>query len=581
VNYGHLLGLRGELTKAIAVYERALAIDPEYFEGYLQLGNTWQRLGDSDRAIAAYQRALGMRPNHAGLMSNLAAALTTVARFDEAIAMCRRAIEADGCLGAAHNNLGNALRRRGQVDESLTAYRKAIELGSDSADACSNLATALKDNGQIDEAIDLYRRAVSLAPDQADLHSNLLLGLHYQPGTTAREIGEEARRWNDRHARHLKRPEPLSYPNSPGPDRRLRIGYVSADYYQSVCAHFILPLLASHDRERFELFCYADVIRPDAITHRMQPLADHWRNVVPLSDPQLAQQIQQDQIDVLVDLKVHTERNRLLVFARRPAPVQISWLGYPGTTGLQTIDYRLTDQYLDPPGMDESVYSEKCYRLPDCFWCYDPLEEREVHLNALPALSLQHFTFGCLNSFCKINDAVISLWARILKEVPASRLLLLADAGGHRQTTGRRFAELGVDASRIEFIPRGARRHYMLAYHRIDLGLDCFPYNGHTTSFDSMWMGVPLITMPGETAVSRAGWSQLNNIGLAELCAGSPELYVQLGVSWAKDREKLSKLRGELRGRMERSALMDARRFAANVEAAYRVAWGEWCGRRR
>jgi predicted O-linked N-acetylglucosamine transferase (SPINDLY family) len=299
--------------------------------------------------------------------------------------------------------------------------------------------------------------------------------------------------------------------------------------------------------------------------------------LVGLSDGRAADLIRQDRIDILVDLALHTANSRLLVFARKPAPVQVTFAGYPGSTGLTTIDYRLSDPYLDPPGMEESVYSEETIRLPDSFWCYDPLDGREVPVSALPAVSNGFVTFGCLNNFCKINDGVLRLWGKVLQAVPSSRLLLLAPEGSHQQHALEVLGQQGIAPQRIEFVRPQPRRQYLELYQHIDVGLDSFPYNGHTTSLDSFWMGVPVVTLVGRTVVGRAGLCQLMNLKLPELIGHTPEQYVGIASDLANDLPRLGQLRATLRGRMEESALMDAPRFARNVEAAYRAMWRRWC----
>jgi predicted O-linked N-acetylglucosamine transferase (SPINDLY family) len=319
------------------------------------------------------------------------------------------------------------------------------------------------------------------------------------------------------------------------------------------------------------------VLVSDALTSQFQQYADRWRSILGLTDNEVATQIRDDGIDVLVDLTLHMADNRLLVFARKPAPVQVTFAGYPGSTGLTTMDYRLSDPHLDPPGIDDSVYSEKTIRLPDTFWCYDPLDAGGIPVNPLPALDRNWVTFGCLNNFCKINDGVLNLWARVMHEVRDSRLLLLASHGSHRQWTLNRLGKEGIDPERIEFIAFQPRRAYLQTYNRIDLGLDSFPYNGHTTSLDSIWMGVPVVTLVGQTVASRAGWSQLSNLGLRELAGQTPDQFVQIAVELANDLPRLQGLRATLRQRMERSPLMDAPRFARNIEVAFRQMWHEWC----
>ena len=336
-------------------------------------------------------------------------------------------------------------------------------------------------------------------------------------------------------------------------------------------------MLSHHDHRDFEIICYASVSRSDGVTLRIQGLVDAWRNTVGFSDEQLATQIRADQIDILVDLTMHMGRNRGLLFARKPAPVQVCWLAYPGSTGLTTIDYRLSDPFLDPPGTDESIYAEKTVHLPHTFWCYDPLDGRDISVNALPAQANGFVTFGCLNNFCKVNDSVLHLWASVLGAVPSSRLLLLAPEGSCRLRTLERLGHEGIAAERLEFVSHQPRRKYLELYHRIDLGLDTLPYNGHTTSLDSFWMGVPVVTLVGQTIVGRAGLSQLMNLQLPELTASGPEQYVRIAAEMACDLPRLSELRRTLRSRMAASPLMDAPRFARDIEAAYREMWRTWC----
>jgi predicted O-linked N-acetylglucosamine transferase (SPINDLY family) len=339
----------------------------------------------------------------------------------------------------------------------------------------------------------------------------------------------------------------------------------------------LLPLLRHHDRERFEITCYSQAVSPDAMTLQFQHAADRWRDIAGLTDEQAADLVRRDSIDILVDLALHTAGNRLLVLARKPAPVQVTFAGYPGSTGLGAIDYRLSDPYLDPVGRDESIYSERTIRLPDSFWCYDPLEFADIQVNSLPSLRSGVVTFGCLNNFCKVNDDVLALWATVLRQVQTSRLLIMAPVGGPRDRTLQRLAGEGVDAGRVEFVALQPRGKYLETYHRIDVGVDTFPYNGHTTSLDSLWMGVPVVTLVGNTVAGRAGFSQLSNLGLQELAGHTPEDYVRIAVELARDLPRLAHLRSTLRSRMEQSPLMDAARFARNIEAAYRRTWRTWC----
>ncbi len=288
--------------------------------------------------------------------------------------------------------------------------------------------------------------------------------------------------------------------------------------------------------------------------------------------------MREDGIDVLVDLKLHTERNRLLVFARKPAPVQVTWLGYPGTSGVKAMDYRLSDPYLDPVAGEDGFYAEKTVRLAESFWCYDPLTE-EPGVNGLPALANGYVTLGSLNDFAKVNEQMVEMWGLILSAVEKSRLMLLAPEGSVRGRIVEAFGRVGISSERIVLEGRRPRAAYLQLYHRIDIALDTWPCNGHTTSFDAFWMGAPVVTMAGETAMGRAGVSQVMNLGLAELAASSPEEYVRVAGKLAGDLPRLGELRAGLRERMKGSPLMDGRRFAQNMEAAYRGMWERWCAR--
>jgi predicted O-linked N-acetylglucosamine transferase (SPINDLY family) len=356
----------------------------------------------------------------------------------------------------------------------------------------------------------------------------------------------------------------------------LRIGYVSPDFREHCQSFFTIPLLSNHDRKAFEIFCYADLRRPDAVTQRIRGYVDGWQSIVGMTDEEAARKIREDQIDILVDLTMHMASGRPLIFARKPAPVQAAWLAYPGSTGLSAMDYRLTDPYLDPPGLNDHFYSETSIRLPDSFWCYEPLVT-ELLVNPLPAQSTGHVTFGCLNNFCKINEPVLRLWAQVLKTVDRSRLMILCPEGSHRQALLDLLQREGISSDRIELVAGRPRLQYLELYHRIDLGLDSFPYNGHTTSLDSFWMGVPVVTLVGQTVAGRAGLSQLTNLGLPELIAQTSQQYVQIAADLAGDLSGLAELRRTLRERMQASPLMDAPRFARNIEAAYRQMWRNWC----
>jgi protein O-GlcNAc transferase len=608
-NLGNALREKRQYAEAVAAAEKALAIRPDFAEAISVLGNALRESGRTDEAIEQYHKAIALRPDMPEIFINLALALGIRRRFDEALAAIDKALELRPNWALAWSNRAKTLRDHGNLEEAIAAARRALAISPDLAEAQINLAGCLMDSGDVDGALDSARRAlelgpeiptahnlaanvlkeagdiagaiaaleraIELQPDDAIIHSNKVYLLEFDPRCDAAALLAEQRRWNDRHAMPMKK---LIRPheNDHTPGRRLRIGYVSPYFRDHAQAFFLVPLLESHDHERFEVYCYSDADHSDSIAERLRRCADVWRHTAGLSAEELSDQIRHDRIDVLVDLVMHMAFNRALTFAQKPAPVQVAWLAYPGGTGIDTMDYRLTDPYLDPPEIDDGCYSERSIRLPDTFWCYDPLRA-EPAVNALPCLETGFVTFGCLNNFCKVNEQVLRLWATVLRTVERSRLMMLCPKGSCRQSLLDLMQREGVDRDRIELIARCSRSQYLELYHRIDVGLDTFPYNGHTTSLDSFWMGVPVVTLVDQRVVGRAGLSQLTNLGLTELIARTPEQYVRLAAELAGDSPRLAELRRTLRARMRESPLMDGTRFARNMEAAYRRMWTQWC----
>jgi protein O-GlcNAc transferase len=574
---GAALAAQGQFDEAIAAYRRALKLHPDFAEAHNNLGNALRGRGQFDEAVAACRRALELKPEFAKAHNSLGAALAAQGQFDEAAAACRRALELKPKFAEAHNSLGAALAAQGQFDEAIAAYRRALELKPEFPEAHNTLGGALKDRGELDEAIAALRNALQLNPGCPWVHSGLISTLYYHPRHDARTIAEEHVRWNRRFSDPLK---PLLQPhaNDRNPGRRLRVGYVSSDFRDHPVGRFILPLFERHDHERFEILCYSGTARPDAVADRLRALASHWRNTVGVSDARLAEMIRGDQVDILVDLSLHTAGNRLPVFAWQPAPVQVAWLGSPGSTGLRGIDYRLTDARTDPPGAESPWSSEEPVRLPDCWCCYQPPAECP-EINALPVLSAHVVTFGSLNNFAKVHEGVLALWARVLEAVKGSRLVMRCPEGQARERARTIFGAHGIAAERVELVGILSRQDYLGLYQRIDLGLDPFPYNGTATTCDALWMGVPVLTLTGEMPVSRAGLSLLSSVGLGELAASSEEDYVRMALELAGNLPRLADLRATLRPRMLSSPLMDAPRFARNVEAAYRSMWQTWCNK--
>jgi predicted O-linked N-acetylglucosamine transferase (SPINDLY family) len=579
VNLGTALKERGNLREAAACFRRAVQLKPDFAEAHVDLGNALKEQGNLDEAIACYRRATESKPDYALAHGNLGAIFMEQGKLPQAIACFRRALELKPDNAAAHYNLGGAFKEQDRLDEAAACYRRVLEIRPDYAEAHSNLGSVCKDQGKLEEAIACYRRAVELKPDRAELHSNLLYALMFSPGYDRQALYAEHRRWGQDHARPLAKAMP-PHANDRSAARRLRIGYVSPDIRLHPVGRFLLPLLESHDHEGFEIFCYASVQPADAVTERCRAHADVWRDVSSLSDEELARAVRRDKIDILVDLTMHMAKNRLLVFARKPAPVQATYLAYCGTTGLSAMDYRLTDPHLDPPGENERFYCEQSVRLPETYWCYRPTIATPP-IVAPPALAAGHVTFGSLNNFCKVTPPVLAAWGRLLQAVPAARLLLHARAGSHRDRVWGFFSEQGISADRVEFVDIKPMTEYFGTYQRIDVALDPFPFGGGTTTCDALWMGVPVVSLVGQTAVGRGGLSILTNVGLPELAARSPEQYVQIAAELAGDLSRLSDLRATLRERMQSSPLMNSARFARHVEAAYRQMWRQWCMKER
>jgi predicted O-linked N-acetylglucosamine transferase (SPINDLY family) len=575
IDLGNALQEQGKVPQAMASYQQAALLRPDLPAAHNNLGNALQELGRLTEAEAALRRALGLLPDFVVASFNLGIVFWKQGRLDEAEAQYRHTLHLKPDHFDARLNLAVVLRKLGKLEKALAECQEALRCKPNNGDAHRNLGNILADQGRLPEAVASYRTALHFKPEAADIHSSLVLTLHYLPGYDARSIRDECIRWNQQHAEPFKRLT-RPYPNSREPERRLRIGYVSPDFRDHVDSFFTIPLLSNHDHQKYQIFCYANVPQPDAVTERLRGYTDVWRSTVGLSDQEVAELVRADQIDILVDLEMHSVNNRLLMFARKPAPVQACWLAYPGTTGLWAIDYRLTDPYLDPPGQFDDDYAEESMRLPETFWCYDPLSE-EPAVSALPALETGLITFGCLNNYCKVNEDCLDLWAGVLREVQRSRLLLRAPRGYARNHVLATFEREGIDQARIEFVDTLPRKEYLQLYHRIDMGLDPIPCTGHTTSMDAFWMGVPTITMVGNTVVGRAGWSQVCNLGLSELAARAPAEYLTLAAWWANNLADLKELRSTLRQRMQHSPLMDSKRFARHMEEVYRHMWRRWC----
>jgi predicted O-linked N-acetylglucosamine transferase (SPINDLY family) len=578
-NLGTALREQGRPVEAEASHRRAMELKPEYAGAHNNLGSALQTLGRLSEALASYRRALELTPDYHEAHTNLGNALYLQGRFAEAEASHRRALAIKPDFAEAHSNLGNALFFQGRLAEADASHRRALQLDPNSAGAHSNLGNGLLDLGRLAEAEASFRRALALAPDFPNARSNLLLALNYTERLSRAALFEEHRAWSQRHEAPLAA-QRLPHPNSRDPQRRLRVGYVSPDFRRHSVACFIEPVLARHDRNAFEVYCYSNVIHPDRVTERLLALADGARSIVGLSDAQAAAQVRADGMDILVDLAGHTARGRLGVFALKPAPVQASYLGYPNTSGLSAIDWRVTDVHADPPGDGDAFHSERLARLPQTFLCYRPPEEAPA-VEPAPFLQKGYITFGSFNVLPKVTAEVIRVWAQLLERVPGSRLMLKGRGLGGTLARAHllgAFAQHGIAEDRLTLLPHdGDFRAHLSRYREMDIGLDPFPYNGTTTTCEALWMGVPVVALAGERHAGRVGASILANLGLEELIAKSVEHYLSLAAALAADGARLASLRETMRARVTASPLRDEAGFAHSLEAAYREMWRRWC----
>lgn len=570
---------------AMACFQKALQLNPYYVEAYCNLGTVLQENGCFDKAVECYQKAIHldhkMSPQQADANCNLGIVFQLKGLYDDAITFFRKALQIDPDHIKAYNNLGIVLQKKGLIEEAITCYKKALQLDPNHPDVYNNLGNACRDNGKLSEAEQYLRMAVQLKPDHAISHSNILLLMNYDSRYNAQAIFQAHLESSKQLAEHLS--SIPTHDNVCEPGRRLRIGYVSPDFRRHSVAYFIEPVLLAHNREHFEIFCYSDVPFPDDVTKRIEVYADQWRYIVGMSDEKVFDMICGDKIDILIDLAGHTAYNRMLLFACKPAPVQVSWIGYPATVGLSAMNYKIVDKYTDPPGMTEQFYTEQLMRMPESFLCYLPYNE-SPEVGPLPILERGHITFGSFNFFAKMSPEVFSVWGKILKEVPESHLVLktrsLADKATRRFTINS-FAEEGVGEERIELFPIAPSiRSHLDFYNRVDIGLDTFPYNGTTTTCEALWMGVPVITLEGLSHVSRVGVSLLSNVGLHSFIAKTEEEYIEKALHLANDIDRLQMLRRDLRSMIAQSTLCNRERFTSNLEDIFRSIWKTWCEHR-
>ncbi len=537
-----------------------------------------QRWADAEKL---YRQILAIDPQHADSLHLTGLLAFQVGRYEIAIELIRRAIAIDNDVALYHNHLGCAYRQMNRMDEAMSSFRSAIALQPDFIEAFNNMASALKIQGNLDEAVYYYKKALTLKDNEAVYYSNLLMAAIYAASVSPAEVATVARAFGEKIADPLIRNRPFT--NERNAERKLRIGYVSPDFREHAVSYFMETLIKLHNREKFEVFAYSSATNEDNVTARLKQSFDHWRPIRFLNDDQAADLIEQDKIDILVDLAGHTGDNRLEIFARKPAPIQVTWLGFPATTGMKAMDYRITDVHAEPEGMTEHLNVEKLWRLPTVFACYQAPDRDIPVIDHPPFEDNGYITFGCFNNFAKVTDPVLETWARVMAQVPDSRLLLEItglDSPKFRKKTEQRLKRLGLPMERVMLEPRRRENQFVL-YNKLDIALDPFPCNGGTTSFDCMWMGVPFVALAGEHFVSRMGVTILTNAGLPELIAKDRDEYVKIATVLAQDKDRLRRLRHGLRDRVVRSPLMDQPAFARHIEHAYRGMWRKWCAEQK
>ena len=574
-NLGSLLHDIRQFDAAVTSCRRALEIQPNFAEAHSNLGSILNSLGQYDEALASCRRALEVKPDFAAAYNNLGMALQALGQFDSAVGSYRRALEIQPDFADAHNNLGAALRDLRQFDGALASARRALEIKPDLAEAHSNLGSILNSLGQLDGALASFRRALEIKPDFVDAHSNLLFTLSRHASVDAPTLFAEHTRFAEMFEAPLRADWP-QHTNGRDPARCLQVGFVSSDLKNHALASFIEPVLAHLATcPALALHAYANHPRDDSLSLRLRAYFKHWHAIAGLPDSTLAQKIIDDKIDVLIDLSGHTAQHRLLAFARKPAPLQASWFGYIGTTGLQAMDYYFTDRHFLPPGKFDHQFSEKLVYLPATATFF-PFEGSPP-VNALPAARQAYLTFGSFNVMNKLSPSVIALWSRLLRALPDAKMLLGGMGDAQPDQLSAWFAAEGIDHERLSFYPRTDLFNYLTLHHQVDFCLDTFPFNGGVTTLQALWMGVPTLTLAGSSAAGRWGCAIAGHVGLEAWVAATPDDFVEKGLFWANHLAALAALRATLRDRFAQSALGQPTAVAAGLERALRHMWQRWC----
>lgn len=565
------------LPRAEQVLRRAVRVTDAPAAALSELSQTLHMMDRDDEAEQVARRAVILAPDMAAAHHQLATALLEGKPPALVLPHYLRAVRCDEGHGRAWYGYASMLHRLGRGAEALEAVHNAIAALRPVAEVLALAAHICLDHGRLAEAVAYYSQAVQVDPEAEIIHSNLVMSMIYDPNRTSRQKAAAHRMWGALHADRLL-PATPRHEVVPDPGKRLRVGFVSGDFTRHAISYFMFPLLRAIDRDRVEVYCYSNTAHPGPATETFKHLSDGWRDILHMGDEEAAALIRRDCIDILIDLSGHTSGHRLLIFARKPAPVQVTWLGYAATTGMRAMDYRITDAVADPPGLTEDLHTETLLRLPRTFLCYEPAGDLP---EPVPRAAAAGVTFASFNNMTKVTEDVVKVWARIVAAVPGATILL-KNRSFIEPTTRDRYARWfeagGLPQNRICFVGHVPSFADHVAFYRdVDIGLDPFPYNGTTTTCEALWMGVPVVTLAGDSHVCRVGATLLPQVGLGDLVAEDVDGYVQRAVALATDRPRLAALRRDLRGRMASSSLCDAKAYAEDFEAALRGVWTQWC----
>ena len=577
LNLGIGLMAIGDTTGAVEAYEKALAHDPGNPYASYNLANHYYVCGALEQAEEFLHSALSRKPDFPEAQVILSNVYDSQERPEAALAVLEAVLKQRPDYSGALYNYGLILRKQRKLAEAEIALRRAIKNAPDMLSAYAVLGVVLRGLARIEESAEIFCVAQKLAPQRFDMLSEELFTLNFSEDVSNEVLFDRHRIFGARvESVHTPRFGP--HRNARNPGRRLRVGYISGDFYRHPVALFLIPLLERHDSSSYETYCYSTGTIDDEVTRQIQGLANVWCHATPMSDTELADTINKDGIDILVDLSGHSGAVRLGVFAQQPAPVQVTWLGYLNTTGMSRMQYRLCDRYSDPPGLSDRFHTEILYRLPNSQWCYRPFVSIEP--SEEPPFSRNGFiTFGSFNHMAKLSKTLRKLWGEILRRVPSSKLILVGiPDGSARDDLLQDLGDAGVMATRVKIVPHVSLDEYYRWFNSVDIALDTTPYSGGTTTCDTLWMGVPVITMSGSRSMSRSAASILSTVGLPEWIASSPEDYIRMAVEFAREEALIASLRKSLRQTMRDSPLMDEVRFARDMEEAYRHMWCAWCG---